>query len=151
MNATLTCVCMCVCALFSDSPCWSTCQAPAVGILNSALRAIPPRVPPANRLVELMARIRPSLATPKTAAAARALAAIDKTSDAWRFLSPNEQARLEREAAETDEEKAAYAINLEEVVADELSERENRPRVQHADEICMLLSDELFARVVQFL
>jgi hypothetical protein len=78
--------------------------------------------------------------------------AIAQTSDAWRFMSPNEQALLEAQAANASGlSKTDYAINVEELIADDLREQECRPTVQLADEVSLLLSDALFRRVVMFL
>jgi hypothetical protein len=70
----------------------------------------------AHRFAELMQRVKSSMATPKTAAAAAKLMNIDKTSDAWRFLSPNEQARLEAQAAQAASDQGEYDLNVEEIV-----------------------------------
>jgi hypothetical protein len=67
-------------------------------------------------------------------------------------MSPNEQALLEAQAANAGGlSKTDYAINVEELIAEDLREQESRPTVQLTDEVSLLLSDALFRRVVLFL
>jgi hypothetical protein len=46
-----------------------------------------------------------------------------------------------------------FHVCVESIILDyqELQERDSRPIIQHAPEICMLVEDKLFQRIVSFL